>query len=290
MASYTFSILETLPSIHEPLKYLSVSSANPTWQQNQNWPAHCYYHENGSDQLQLLLTHLQSSGNFSLCAENDNDKLVYTSESPQLTLTLKEATYSHNAYLGRYLRFTKHIPPKYSPDLETFYTASVSLDANTKYFKDFNVLLARVFSVCSICLLLDNEVPFPLTKVIASYLSTSIASHSEVCPLSTTEILSEDSHELYEYLCLLHLNGLPDYENSHVQATTRYEIPPVTAPLISENDIESLYLQVTENINPSALKALVSSEGWVSAFVRSDNHNIVLMRTQKGIYIWHVHS
>lgn len=290
MTSYSFSILETLPTIHEPLTYLSVSAADPAWLQNQNWPAHCYYKQNGFDQLPLLLTHLQSSGNFSLCAENDNNKLVYTYSSSQLSLKLTESTYSHNSYVGRYLRFIKHIPPKYSPDLDTFYTASVSLDANTKYFKDFNVLLARVFSVCSICLLLDNEVPFPLTKVIASHLSTSIASYSDLSPLLTTEIQSGDSHEFYEYLCLLHLNGLPDYENSHVQATTRYEIPPVTSPLNSENNLESLYLHFTENINPSALESLVSSEGWVSAFARSDTHNIVLMRTPEGIYIWHVHS
>lgn len=288
MASYKFSVLDTLPSINEPLTQLSALSADPEWQQKQNWPSHYYYCQDGFEQLPELLTHLQTEGNFCLSANINKNKLVYTS-GPQLTLSLTDSTYSHNSYVGRYLRFIKVVPPKYGPDLDTFYTASVSLDANAKYYKDFTVLLARVFPACSICLLLDTEVPFPLTRVSSSFLTTTVASHSDLSPLTTSEIPSEYSRDFYEYLCLLHLNGLPDYSNSHVGATTIYEVPTTT----NENsgaEHESLHLHITKNINPSAMKSLVLSEGWISAFARSTNYNIVLLNTPSGIYMWEIHN
>lgn len=287
MASYSFSILETLPSIHEPLKYLSISSEDPSFhQQIQNWPASYYYKETEFTQLPQLLTHLQDSQNYNLRVELHQNKLIYTSGVTNLTLTLSENTYAHNSYVGRYLRFIKHVPPKYGPNLDTFYTATVSLSTNTKYYKDLSVLLAKVFAVCTVSLLLAHEVPFPLGIVQPKYLSTQVSSHSDLRALSVKQISSDDAHDFYEYLCLLHLDGLPDYNNSHVQATTMYEIPEVTF----EKDIRELHLLVTRDINPSVLTLLISSEGWISVFARSESQNIVLLRTASGIYMWSIHK
>lgn len=287
MPSYSFSALEALPLISEPVEVLSIASELSEWDEKfQTWPADHLYKENSFSELPTLLTYLQGVSDFSLTAESGHDKLKFTSTSDTLNLRLSESSFFHNAYVSRYLKFSKEVPAKSSPLLDTFYVASASLEPKSKYFKDLSVLVTKVFSTCSISLLLKIEPPFQLTKVTTAYLKNEVATHSNLSPLQLTEIPPDESFEFYEYLCLLHMNSLPDTNNSHVQASSMYEFPGSEEEII----FNSLWLHVAKNVCPSVFESLISTDGWVTAFAKTENHNLVLKRTSKGFYIWHIHN
>lgn len=210
-----------------------------------------------------------------------------TSSSPEFQLKLTENVYFHNSYVARYLHFQKLTPPKNSVEIDTFYVAKGSLGTASKYSKDVSVLLAKVFVQCSLCLLLDKEPKFPLTKLEPKSSKVQVATYSDLFPLNLTEIPSEDAFDLYEYLCLLHMNSIPDPSDERTRVCNMYEVPK------GESEVENqgeLWLHNVTNTTPNALRHLVSSEHWISVFARTKNHNIVIKRATNGNYIWHVYS
>lgn len=288
MSSCTFSRLETLPPLESPLTYLSIATSHPDWDAStHNWPKHLLLQSETFQHLPALLSHLETGENFALSAKNGPDSLEISSSSLEMKLTLSEQTYSHNSYVGRYLKFIKHIPPKKSADIDVFYTATTSLDTRPKHSKDVSALIVKVFATCSVVLLLDEIPPFDLTEVSPLQQKSELTAHSDLSPLSLPQVSQDIAPDVYEYLCLLHLNGLPDTSNSHVQATNTYVVPTFNA---EESATGPMWLHVTRNINPGVLKHLLETDGWVTAFARTEKENIVLMKTSSVKYIWHVQN
>lgn len=289
MTQYSFLKLVSLPNIADPIQYLSVCSESQEWSSHfNNWSPHHYYRDAHFSQLPNLLQHLSTSSRFQLSAENDGNSLKYSSDLKNLDLSLNESAFFHNSYVSRYLKFSKQVPAKSSPQIETLYLASASLDANTKYHKDLSVLLRKVFETCSIVLISEDEVPFELAKVAPKFLKLQVAGHSDLKPLQASEISSDDSFDFYEYLCLLHMNSLPDMTNSHVQASSMYESPQCEAG--DNKEITTpLWLHVAEELPPNILDFIVSTDGWTSIFVKTETSNLVVKRSAPLHYIWHIY-
>lgn len=287
MASCTFRVLDQLPNLESQITHLSVASANPNWHETSKFE-NLHILENVTfSQLPELLTYLQPTKSCNLTAEINGNIFTFASKTQKFSIRLTDHAYSHNAYVGRYLKFRKHVPLKKSADLDIFYEANAILDPQQKYYKDFTALILNNFGVCSVTLLLSEIPPFPLTEIKPDLLKIEIAPYSDLNPLGVSGIPTDDSQDFYEYLCLLHLNGLPDLSNSHVVATNIYQPPRVEAKFAAN---EKLYLHVTRNVHPGILERLIETEGWVSASARTANENILLFKTSSVIYIWHVQN
>lgn len=286
MGSCTFRVLDELPSLSSQISYLSVASADPNWHENLKY-GNLHILENDTfSKLPELLTYLQTTKSCDLTAENNGSVLKFASKTQKFSLRLTDQAYSHNAYVGRYLKFRKHVPLKKSADLDIFYDANAILDPQQRYFKDFNALVLSLFGVCSVTLLLSEIPPFPLTDTKPEHLKFKIAPYSDLNPLGVSEITTDNSQDFYEYLCLLHLNGLPDLSDSLVVATNMYQ-PPAEGKFANN---EKLNLYVTRNAHPGILEVLIKTDGWVSAIARIVNESILLFKTSSVIYIWHVQN
>lgn len=287
---YQFTELQQIKPLYNNVDYLSVISSCPdTLSHLQRISEQLYlYRSDNSNQVGDLIEYISRADckHFAVETKTDNDSLIINSEEKDLVqLDLSEHTLFQNNYATRYMRFSKVVPAKSSPDYGTRYRCKVKMDPNTKYHKDLSHLILKAFTNARIQVLLDQELPFGLERVWPKYKEIELSPNSNIKPLSYERIDPESSMEYYEYFCMLHINGFPDRSNDHVKLTSMYEGPQEA--VTEEKYRFPLYLTVASDINPLALNILANKDGWVSLFAKTKDQNVLITKSQNP-YMWRV--
>lgn len=273
--------------ILEPLELLSVVAGSEFSEKLLNSAEFSYYYKSStySDLQELLQTVQKASSFVSLEASQNGNSLRYLSSDPKhIHLKVTEPSFFHNAYIGRYLHFTKVVPAKSSSQIEVFYTATAELEQGRKYGQDLAEFLKTQFSNVDLWVVLETKIPH-MEPQKHPLMSLSLRSDSNLSPLRCTSVNAEDSHDMYEYLCLLHMNQVPlTQENEHIRITSMYEVPVFESENVGH--VSHQLLHRCENLNPAAYYNLLGQDDWCSMFAKSKSHNSVALKTPTGVFLW----
>ncbi|KAF5210729.1 hypothetical protein E0198_003613 [Clavispora lusitaniae] len=287
---YQFTEKGEIEPLYERIEYLSLISESPdikTVVENISGQ-YFVYRRNDFQQIWKLVKYITDSDSkhYSIEAASGTDILSCRSQDGHISLNISQSTILQNNYVTRYLKFTKTIPAKSSLHHETRYHCRVNVDEKAKWNKDLVTFISQTFSKCKVEILSDIELPFELERIRPTFIQKQIASHSNLSPLNYAEINNELSVDMYEYLCLLHVDGLPNRSDEHVKLTNMYEIPQV--PLLRENPgFSTLYLTVAADVNPSIVSALSANTHVLSFFARTRTHNFMVLQSRNS-YLWKV--
>lgn len=287
---YTFAENSPPDYILEPLLFLSVISTESKL--GDVIDKSFYYKSSHANNVLDFFNTLRTSDAlyYSVSATKGTNSLKFASSSRNvISLSLCEHTFFHLAYVGRYARFTKDIPAKGSPGLETTYNAELDMsDTTQRYYKDVVALVSAVFDDAELSVLVDYDLDLSalqqlqLQRVDPVATSTCISTHSDLSPLGSKHIGPDLEFDFYEYLCLLHLNALPNLADSHVQNTTMYSIPETDSTALST----PLHLHSVSDVGPAVFYDLVNAGLSVSVLARTGSKHYVTFNTGTIIYFW----
>ncbi|GEQ69552.1 hypothetical protein JCM33374_g3224 [Metschnikowia sp. JCM 33374] len=301
----TFSV-NTLPEfVAEPIKYLSVVTNSQTLENvvaGLLQQSHVYKGTGINNVLEIVQSTIKSGAPYYVLEfTSDRNKLRIDSSSPKsVSLVLDDHTYNHHSYAGRYLRFTKCLPAKGSKDYIIYHKATANWGPE-KYEKDLTALVAEVFTGADMTLLTTCGPPNiapggSLTDLhekaspssTALYLPEDAKVSAETTadsPSGITDTLPSDvSQELYEYLSLVHLNALPDFTNSHVRATSLYEIPDTVVKL--PVSLSSASLVTITDVNPVVFYDLASNPDCLSIQATTETGSFLTVNSGDVTWNW----
>lgn len=280
--------------VYLPLKTLSVISTDSGISDTlRSFLDQSYYYEGYSSDILALVNALETTEAtfYSIKATAGENVFEWTSNNPETySLKLSEQTYSHHAYIGRYLRFQKHIPAKGSAVYGTTFSCRANR-SQEKYSKDLICLIGSVFCEASVVVLTDGPSE-ELAKLCSSWVqkeplleTVEISSHTDLSPLTANTIDLDDIVSFYEYLALLHHNAYPDYSNSHVAATNSYQLE------LKGGDIKvplKLYLVSVSDINPHVLHSLLRCETCLSTHATTGLESFLSLYNGEHLFTWKV--
>lgn len=283
---YAYSKSTPPAFIGQPLSFISVLSSSKDIGPLEDT---CYYRSaNFSDVLELFAQLSKSSSYYSVEATANGNKLTFSSQSEHLILSLREHTFFHHSYAGRYTRFTKDIPPKGSPGLEVRYNAEITMDPSLQHYRDIVALITSEFSGARVTVIAESSSDLGgLLKQLEhrkpSSTITPIAPHSDLSSL-VKDVPPGCERELYEYLCLLHLNALPNMDDSHTRATNTYECPEAADVF----DVDALYLHTFSDASPQLFYQLLNNQSALSVLGRTDRAHWMSYNGANNVYFWSV--
>ncbi|KAM9899625.1 hypothetical protein OXX69_009404 [Metschnikowia pulcherrima] len=301
-AKFSYSCNDLPEFITEPVRFLSVVSNSSDTKRvihdllQKNY---LYKSSNISHVMDTIQTLVDSPAKYySLKVTQHGNTLKLDSRSPQIvTLTMDQYTYHHHSYAGRYIKFKKSQPAKGSPEFVTYYSATVDWQRKEKYQKDLHAVIDEVFGSAE--LVLFTETPYiqknvgQLEDLHKNALSSETAlfvpkeidiAEKNVAFSDMEKRLPEKQMEMYEFLALVHMNALPDYEDSHVRATNMYEIPETAANLAKS--LETATLTTVSHVSPALFYDIVKSPGVISVQATTEQANFLVLNTENGIVTW----
>ena len=289
-SNYHFRVNELPNQPYEPVNFFSVLSEDADFHEEvASALDQTFYYSCRSDDILPLLEAVEQAGAefFALEASKDDNSIVWTSNKPgSYLITVSEHAFSHHAYAGRYLRFKKHIAPIGSPKYGVKFSATVSM-TQEKYSKDIAALVSSVFKNSYVTILSDRAIDLmeaPVSdfrRIEGKILRTKIFSHSDLTPLCVSSISEEDLTVFCEYLSLLHLNAFPNYSNTHVSNTTRYEhgLPS------GETEVpQSLYLTTVFKCSPLLFNILQNNTKALSVQATTNSSSYLSYHRGKDYY------
>ncbi|KAM9937774.1 hypothetical protein OXX80_002714 [Metschnikowia pulcherrima] len=281
-AKFSYSCNDLPEFIAEPVRFLSVISnssdiksvIHDLLQKN-----YLYTSPNISHVMDTIQTLVDSPAKYySLKVTQNGNTLKLDSRQPQIvTLTMNQYTYHHHSYAGRYIKFKKSQPTKGSPDFVTYYSATVDWQKKEKYQKDLHAVIDEVFGSAE--LVLFTGTPYiqaqfedlhknAFSSETALFVPKEIDISKKNVAFSDMEKLSPEKQiELYEFLALVHMNALPDYEDSRVRATNIYAYDRFTR-------------------KPGPFYDIVKSPGVLSVQATTERANYLVLNTENGIVTW----
>lgn len=273
--------------IEEPLEFLSVlaDSSFPDHFSQLIEKSHYYSSPNFQQLFDLLQEHHKEGFRFSLLASQNGNSLRFSSSDQKVKLKVTEPTFFHNSYVGRYLHFSKKVPAKKSPDIETFYTATAALTGE-QYEQDLLEFIRREFTDVEMYVLLEKALEYGLQTHTVELETLPLSTGSNTSPLGTQEVNQENALELYEYLCLLHMNRVLEKETEHAKITSIYEVPGFGL----NESLGDVYFYCCKNLDPTTFYRLLEGNKWKSIFAQSREHNMVALHNQHGSYLWQADS
>ncbi|WPK25964.1 hypothetical protein PUMCH_003306 [Australozyma saopauloensis] len=293
-SSYQFLANELPDQVFEPLKTLSVIHTDPSLSSDLSAASEnaFYYKCIANDVFGIFKAIEQSKATFFSVALVDGDnKLTWNSQEADIfSISLSQHAYSHNAYVGRYLKFTKQIAPKGSPQYGTRFEALAKREG-AKYSKDVHAMIEAVFPGSEVCVLTDRPLndfeteSVTFQEVRTSVKTVEISAHTDLSPLASSTVSDEESYKFLEYLSLLHLNAYPDLSNSHVAATNSYE-PELSSGDKMKNEI--YYLTYLSAANPLILSSMLQNTKCLSVQGTTETKSITSLYTTENLYTWEV--
>lgn len=288
--SYEFRTDE-LPDLNfSPLKAFSVLSEDPCFH-NQVISAleKCFYYKAHTCDIFVLMDLIEKSSStiYFLKAVQGDNTITWSSEDPEsYIIQLTDQSFSHHAYVGRYLRFSQQIAGKGSLRYGKKFSALVQRSTE-KYTKDVKAVISDVLTNASVTIFSDKaiqaEVPALLERVEGKIEKHVISLFSDLRPMSMA-VLRDELTDFYEYLALLHFNSYPQLNNSHVAATTTYRNPLPGG----EKIIEKLYLTSVSDVSPLLFGMMAADPKCLSAQATLQTESQLSFYNGKNLYSWRV--
>lgn len=280
--------------IGSPARFLSVVSTSCALKSSLDTLLDkCFYHRCETTQPLLLFDTLKQKlpNYYSVRAAKGLNELSFSSTSPNIiSIRLKEHTFFTNSYVGRHIKFKKIVPFKGSNELITYFEAKVDISHHLHELA-LRKLAEAEFSACNVILLCDTDISKELPeKFFDLHKNKSFYAHS-LLPLpniptvnnSISDMDSDESDDLYEFLSLVHLNAVPDQTNSHVRATNMWELPqPNFLANLAGVPLHSFSIS---NVNPILIHRIASMSEVLSIQMVTEESTHLLLRNNR-IYTW----
>lgn len=266
-------MLIAMEEVHEPLRYVSVigdksisNKMKEILETPQFWTLVDF-------DTSALISSITQYPRVSFKATEGMNSISWDGEKLQFKIT------EHAFFLARRflhtLKFKKSLPAKSSPDYYVFYTCETGIQS--EFNAEIQKLAGLYFSSLRIELILEAALPFQLEAVYPAY------KESELSPYSKVLTKVEDPDEFYEYLCLLHVNGVPDSADDHMTAVNSYVIPE--GPSLDK----PMMLMTLADVSPLQLPALLTLD-FKSILVNTRTSCYAQMRTDNDVYEWHING
>lgn len=293
-SEYHFKRDELPDFLTEPLDFVSVLSHSDNLHSTILQEKSHYITCKGVSALASLVSTLENlhPPYFCAVATDKDNSLRWDSRQPKtFKLKLHEHTFNHNAYVGRYIDFKTRKPLPSAPELSTFFEATVTYE-QIQTHRDLLLTIENAFRTASVTIVSD----IPLAEALAPFGSVENKSGSleslfrmrqlsarSCLPTSVdSALLQEDmGQELYEYLCLCHMNAVPNSKDSHVRASVMYMHPDY---IKTETALWFQYSFL--NVSPTVFYNLAKNKKVISILTKAANESVLTFSLDE-LYTWH---
>lgn len=283
-----FSEIETTSEIivNDPVNFLSIVSKEPLSTHNGSY----FFTSPLFHRVEDLIQHMQAEckGNkqfqyFLSIHADDGSSIKLSSKDPfVLSLLLSDHTFNHNHYISRYLKLSKQVPLKKSPETKIIYNATAQYPSTgKKYEADLKYLLKNVFAEVSVELLSNKNM-----DGLQLSLNTSTPKHHDIPPDSDLSPLYcsifQDPEDMYEYQSLIHLIQPPNlHPTSQMAAVSMYETPTTDG---TPND--PVKIHQWKNVTPSVVQTIINEGNFISLLIKTLDGSIMIFKSQLKTYAW----